>query len=329
MSHLFFVERCTLHTNANRLTWITHSHTHTTHTHRHNFVHTDLHPGNILVRMHNPVTQRPLSDEESGISQMLARGAIGGAGNSAQNSNNTTSTNNQASSSNTTSNNQRSTNNSSSSNNHRGAADPHAQIILLDFGLAEELTPRVRRHFVSFLNCIASGDGVRAAEHILQWGQQQNCPDPRAFTIAMDLLFDDICRIHSEQGIDLDQVRLYVCACNHLCVCVFTSLCLPYMLISSAYLCACVSLFTHVHKHTHAGDEDGARPCLQDGSHSRQLLRSPGHRSVCAGGLCNLFGSVGESHGCGHALPACVCSDWKGGGTAVHMMCTCGYLLVD
>ena len=37
------------------------------------------------------------------------------------------------------------------------ALAPHAQIILLDFGLAEELTPRVRRHFVAFLNCIAAG----------------------------------------------------------------------------------------------------------------------------------------------------------------------------
>ena len=38
-----------------------------------------------------------------------------------------------------------------------GGGQLHAQIVLLDFGLAEELTPRVRRHFVSFLNCIAAG----------------------------------------------------------------------------------------------------------------------------------------------------------------------------
>lgn len=32
------------------------------------------------------------------------------------------------------------------------------QIILLDFGLAEELTPAVRRHFISFLNMISKGE---------------------------------------------------------------------------------------------------------------------------------------------------------------------------
>ena len=31
------------------------------------------------------------------------------------------------------------------------------QLILLDFGLAEELTPSVRRHFISFLHMIAAG----------------------------------------------------------------------------------------------------------------------------------------------------------------------------
>ncbi len=52
----------------------------------------------------------------------------------------------------------------------------------------------------------ATGDGVRAAEHILQWGQQQSCPDPGAFITAMDVLFDDICCIGLPEGIDLDRV---------------------------------------------------------------------------------------------------------------------------
>jgi len=29
--------------------------------------------------------------------------------------------------------------------------------VLLDFGLAEELSPEVRQHFISFLHCIARG----------------------------------------------------------------------------------------------------------------------------------------------------------------------------
>ena len=35
------------------------------------------------------------------------------------------------------------------------------QLVLLDFGLAEELTPEVRHHFVSFLNAICSGKLLR------------------------------------------------------------------------------------------------------------------------------------------------------------------------
>lgn len=31
------------------------------------------------------------------------------------------------------------------------------QLVLLDFGLAEELSPPVRRHFISFLHCICKG----------------------------------------------------------------------------------------------------------------------------------------------------------------------------
>lgn len=53
-------------------------------------------------------------------------------------------------------------------NDRSGVMDPPAlsaghsgplrtQLVLLDFGLAEELTPRVRHHFISFLNAICSG----------------------------------------------------------------------------------------------------------------------------------------------------------------------------
>ena len=34
------------------------------------------------------------------------------------------------------------------------------QLILLDFGLAEELTPTVRHHFISFLHMIAAGNSL-------------------------------------------------------------------------------------------------------------------------------------------------------------------------
>lgn len=49
------------------------------------------------------------------------------------------------------------------------------QLVLLDFGLAEELTPRVRKHFISFLHMISSGNGRRAAYHMLLFSTKQVC----------------------------------------------------------------------------------------------------------------------------------------------------------
>lgn len=69
------------------------------------------------------------------------------------------------------------------------------ELILLDFGLAEELTPKVRHHFISFFNCIAAGDGRRAAWHILRWSDTQTCPNPRGFIDAVARMFQAKCNI--------------------------------------------------------------------------------------------------------------------------------------
>ncbi|KAK9819987.1 hypothetical protein WJX72_004814 [[Myrmecia] bisecta] len=114
-----------------------------------NFVHTDLHPGNILVRVRG----------QEGVGD--------GAG---------------------------------------AEVRDKLQLILLDFGLAEELTPRVRKHFISFLHMITSGNGRLAAYHMLRFGRKQECPNPVAFADDMELLFRRDCNIHAPEGIDVDKV---------------------------------------------------------------------------------------------------------------------------
>ncbi len=79
--------------------------------------------------------------------------------------------------------------------------------ILLDFGLAEELTPRVRKHFISFLHAISKGDGAAGTRHMLAFGKAQTCPDPAAFQHDMTAMFRRECNIYSKAGVDVDQVR--------------------------------------------------------------------------------------------------------------------------
>ncbi len=78
--------------------------------------------------------------------------------------------------------------------------------ILLDFGLAEELTPRVRKHFISFLHCISCGDGVRGAHHMMQFGEKQSCANPGGFEADMSVMFRKECDIYSKRGVDVDRV---------------------------------------------------------------------------------------------------------------------------
>lgn len=53
-----------------------------------------------------------------------------------------------------------------------------------------------------------TGNGERAAHHILSWSSNQQCQDPVAFTSAMKAMFAVECNINTQQGIELDRVRL-------------------------------------------------------------------------------------------------------------------------
>ncbi|KAL3683284.1 hypothetical protein R1sor_001306 [Riccia sorocarpa] len=116
-----------------------------------NFVHTDLHPGNIMARS---------SDGAEGIGQKL-------------------------------------------------------QLVLLDFGLAEELSPLVRYHFLSFIMMIGAGNGERAAYHLLQfsWPHEQTCRTPEYLVKDMRDLFNQECDLE-RHPIDLNKVLIKVL---HLC----------------------------------------------------------------------------------------------------------------
>jgi aarF domain-containing kinase len=116
-----------------------------------NFVHTDLHPGNIMVRVrgsdHVDTENKSLNELKSSL-----------------------------------------------------------QLVLLDFGLAEELTPRVRHHFISFLMHIGGGNGRRAAYHMLHMSRLQQCPNPEAFVTDMEALFKVQAVITGPEGINVDTV---------------------------------------------------------------------------------------------------------------------------
>ena len=79
-------------------------------------------------------------------------------------------------------------------------------------GLAEELSPRVRYLFLSFLHHLLAGRGREAAALLLQWSERQDCPRPSAFTADMVRLTAELCDLSSPAGIDLDAVMKSVLA---------------------------------------------------------------------------------------------------------------------
>ncbi|CAL8461811.1 g1342 [Coccomyxa elongata] len=128
-----------------------------------NFVHTDLHPGNILVRV-RPSGKDAANATTAALDDILMKPI------------------------------------------RHGQAKAQLQLILLDFGLAEELTPRVRKHFISFLHAISKGDAAAGTRHMLAFGKHQTCPDPAAFQLDMTAMFRAECNIYSARGVDVDRV---------------------------------------------------------------------------------------------------------------------------
>lgn len=92
------------------------------------------------------------------------------------------------------------------SSSEASAARGKLQLVLLDLGLAEELSPPVRTVFISLLNAIAAGDGRAGARLMLRMSARQRCEDPLAFEKDMVRLFGEHADVRAPGGIDLDAV---------------------------------------------------------------------------------------------------------------------------
>ncbi|GFR47223.1 hypothetical protein Agub_g8906 [Astrephomene gubernaculifera] len=167
-----------------------------------NFVHTDLHPGNIMVRLvgpdgrPQPLTKHPQQPHSHTPGRLQGASISGGSSSGVGSGCNAVSGPAAA---------------APAPAIAAATSSPAVQLVLLDFGLAEELTPSVRHHFISFLQHLMRGDGASAASHILRWtSRPQACPDPAAFTAAMASLAARACNVHSAAGIDLDGVMKVV-----------------------------------------------------------------------------------------------------------------------
>lgn len=100
---------------------------------------------------------------------------------------------------------------------HGAAA--RVEIVLLDFGLCEELNGMTRHHFLSFLSHMASGDGTAAARHLLalsnKAGDAAPDADARAFAAGVEALFAEHCGT-SRHAVDVDVVlRRVLWLCRH------------------------------------------------------------------------------------------------------------------
>lgn len=121
---------------------------------RNGFVHTDLHPGNILVRMLDEQGSI-VDDEASGIASMLGDSSSEALNHRPGQDQPQGSSGDHPQPQGTT----------GSRGRHKKqqqgpARHLRAQVVLLDFGLAEELEEGVKFHFISFLNCIGSGEAL-------------------------------------------------------------------------------------------------------------------------------------------------------------------------
>jgi len=172
-----------------------------------NLIHSDLHPGNILVRLNPPAGLVGLVYQ--GLEAVKNSAKIG------------------------------SSMRARIDNLQQRWLQP--QLVLLDVGMATELSEEDRLNMVGLFRSFSQLDGRACGDWTLRFsGAEQACPDPEAFKTAMQQTFDEIKRIDTE-GLSWDSscfrnsadalanvlelVRLYqVSLPGHICAVVVTTL---------------------------------------------------------------------------------------------------------
>lgn len=141
----------------------------------HNFIHSDLHPGNILVDIDCEACHAELAQkkQEKKSHKRITRTADAVQ---VQNNSDYNETNLQS--------------NSVQKLQHNINAPITLQVI--DPGLVTELDPRNRANFLSLFGALVQGDGRLAAELILKYARKQSCTDPDGFMNEMDEIVSGI-----------------------------------------------------------------------------------------------------------------------------------------
>lgn len=85
--------------------------------------------------------------------------------------------------------------------------ESEVRLVLLDFGIADELPVDVRNEFLTFLFCLVHKDGIAAANAILRWSSAQTCVGAAADALRADMtaLVDSMCDLRTMR-VDIDAV---------------------------------------------------------------------------------------------------------------------------
>jgi hypothetical protein len=122
-----------------------------------NFMHSDLHPGNILVDSAHQQAQRRVGEAQQGQQPQQEQQAQQQA---------------------------------------QARREPHAPLlVLLDAGLTTELQERDRQNFISLFMAVAEGDGEKCGRLMWEHAPRKQCEDPALFIAGMaDLIQNGVAR---------------------------------------------------------------------------------------------------------------------------------------